>query len=191
MGVLYNALVGVVCIDLGVVLTLMPRCVCVAYNALVGVVSFHAQIHETVDQINAIKLQRDFYLGFAQNPQVWEETSVYIVHCHYNVHVKHFASCMFKRCCLVYCDYCQYILVCYQYYSCILSVYSCILSVYSGTLSVYSSTLILYTNVHHVRIILFSIEIHQRLDGLTKQRPQSNPTIITSQSHIVPLVFRS
>ena len=31
---------------------------------------FLPQIHETVDQINAIKLQRDFYLGFAQNPQV-------------------------------------------------------------------------------------------------------------------------
>ena len=28
------------------------------------------QIHDTVDQINTIKLQREFYLGFAQNPQV-------------------------------------------------------------------------------------------------------------------------
>lgn len=27
------------------------------------------QIHETVEQINAIKLQREFYLGFADNPQ--------------------------------------------------------------------------------------------------------------------------
>ena len=28
-----------------------------------------AQILETVEQINTIKLQREFYLGFAQNPQ--------------------------------------------------------------------------------------------------------------------------
>ena len=28
------------------------------------------QIHETVEQINAIKLQREFYLGFSHNPQV-------------------------------------------------------------------------------------------------------------------------
>ena len=27
------------------------------------------QIHETVEQINAIKLQREFYLGFSDNPQ--------------------------------------------------------------------------------------------------------------------------
>jgi len=28
-----------------------------------------SQIHDTVEQINAIKLQREFYLGFAENPQ--------------------------------------------------------------------------------------------------------------------------
>jgi hypothetical protein len=27
------------------------------------------QIHETVEQINAIKLQREFYLGFSDSPQ--------------------------------------------------------------------------------------------------------------------------
>ena len=27
------------------------------------------QIHETVEQINGIKLQREFYLGFSDNPQ--------------------------------------------------------------------------------------------------------------------------
>ena len=30
---------------------------------------FARQIHETVEQINAIKLQREFYLGFSDNPQ--------------------------------------------------------------------------------------------------------------------------
>ena len=32
-----------------------------------------SQIHDTVEQVNAIKLQREFYLGFAENPQVSEE----------------------------------------------------------------------------------------------------------------------
>ena len=27
------------------------------------------QIHDTVEQINAIKLQREFYLGFSDSPQ--------------------------------------------------------------------------------------------------------------------------
>ena len=31
--------------------------------------NFARQIHETVEQINAIKLQREFYLGFSDNPQ--------------------------------------------------------------------------------------------------------------------------
>lgn len=33
------------------------------------ITSLDNKIHETVDQINAIKLQREFYLGFAHNPQ--------------------------------------------------------------------------------------------------------------------------
>lgn len=36
------------------------------------VINFHDcawQIFETVEQINAIKLQREFYLGFSDNPQ--------------------------------------------------------------------------------------------------------------------------
>jgi SWI/SNF-related matrix-associated actin-dependent regulator of chromatin subfamily D len=33
------------------------------------IVSLNNKIHETVDQINTIKLQREFYLGFAQHPQ--------------------------------------------------------------------------------------------------------------------------
>ena len=35
-------------------------------------VCVRSQIHDTVEQVNAIKLQREFYLGFAENPQVSE-----------------------------------------------------------------------------------------------------------------------
>ena len=35
-----------------------------------------SQIHDTVEQVNVIKLQREFYLGFAENPQVSERSIV-------------------------------------------------------------------------------------------------------------------
>lgn len=37
------------------------------------------QIHETVDQINSIKLQREFYLGFAQSPKVIKSFNVVLL----------------------------------------------------------------------------------------------------------------
>ena len=31
---------------------------------------YFIQIHETVEQINSIRIQREFFLGFSENPQV-------------------------------------------------------------------------------------------------------------------------
>ena len=45
------------------------RLSCVIFYSLHTHTPALAQILETVEQINTIKLQREFYLGFAQNPQ--------------------------------------------------------------------------------------------------------------------------
>lgn len=45
-------------------------CIIVGVHMYMFVCHISMQIHETVEQINAIKLQREFYLGFSHNPQV-------------------------------------------------------------------------------------------------------------------------
>lgn len=47
------------------------RCLATHDHHLVSILfcDYAWQIHETVEQINAIKLQREFYLGFSDNPQ--------------------------------------------------------------------------------------------------------------------------
>ena len=46
-----------VCVDQSFALVCLWCCICTS------------QVLETVEQINSIKLQREFYLGFSQNPQ--------------------------------------------------------------------------------------------------------------------------